>query len=141
MKHIPLPQPGIAALLLLMGAGPGLADPAQPAADHTPKSEFHLPPSADQGRDPFFPGSLRLWAGPLKDSRPAAAPMNLVLNGLSGSATHRFAMINGRTLAEGEESELSTSGSRIRVRCLKIEADSVTVLADGERRVLKFQHP
>ena len=50
-------------------------------------------------------------------------------------------MINGRTLAEGEESELNTSGSRIRVRCLKIETDSVTVLAAGERRVLKFQQP
>jgi len=152
MKNTALPW-FVCAALVAVGCGSACAagtakttpaPSAAPAETASQKSVFLMPKAATQGRDPFFPASSRLWAVTVKavpSSQPAAPAVALVLNGLSGSSEHRLAMINGRTLAEGEESEINIAGVRVQVRCLEIKTDSVVVQAAGERRVLSFPHP
>jgi hypothetical protein len=104
-----------------------------------PQSVFTLPAADVHCRDPFFPKSVRLAAGENHKPTPALSSMVLVLNGLSGPPDHRLAMINGRTLAEGEETEFITDAGRVRVRCVQIKGQTVIVLVAGERRELRFR--
>jgi hypothetical protein len=114
---------------------------AAPAAAAIPQSVFVIPTSREEGRDPFFPKSDRVLGGgePVKGNAPAAPVFTVVLNGLSGPEGHRLAMINGRTLAEGEDSDFATASGHTHVRCLAIHADSVLVEVAGERRELHFR--
>jgi hypothetical protein len=119
---------------------PGAGTRATPT-NAIPQSVFVVPTNTKDGRDPFFPNSDRLLAAgsttPKRTSTPETAL--LVLNGLSGTAGRKLAMINGRTLAEGEEAEVSTAGGRVRFRCLEIKTDSVIIEVSGERRELRLR--
>ena len=105
-----------------------------------PKSTFGIPAKPVDGHDPFFPVSDRLF-GLKSTPRPAASPVNtaIVFNGISGSKDRPFAMINGRTFAEGEEAPVNTSGGRVRVLLVAIKEDRAVVEVGGERRELTFQ--
>jgi len=106
-----------------------------PATNVIPPSVFVAPTNPAHGRDPFFPNHL--FGAGSEDPKHAAsshADVALVLNGLSGTLDHRLAMINGRTMAEGEESEVPTSVGRVKVRCVQIKADSGVIEIGGERR-------
>lgn len=120
--------------------------PAAPAAavstNVVAKSIFTIPANPKQGRDPFFPESQRFVATvPTTNAEPVSivSPSALVLQGISGGAERRLAIINGRTLAEGEETEVSVNGTRIRFRCLEIKADVVVVEIGTERRELRLR--
>jgi len=119
-------------------ANPPLAGTnAVAAAQPIPQSLFTIPTSKEEGRDPFFPKSDRLLAG--SDPGKPAAPtpvFTLVLNGLSGAEGHRLAMINGYTLASGEEGDVPTPAGRVRVRCVTIRNESALVEVAGEKREL-----
>jgi hypothetical protein len=105
-----------------------------------PQSVFTIPPTSKEGRDPFFPNSSRLPGGALPNKAASAhIEVALVLNGLSGTADHRLAMINGRTVAQGEEIEVPTASGRMRVRCIEIKGETVTVEVGGERRELRMR--
>ena len=108
-----------------------------------PQSVFTTPASLKDGRDPFFPNST-YWLNGVgavvyKPSTPSHTEVTLVLNGLSGTAGHRLAMINGHTMAEGEAAEVTTASGRIRVRCVEIKAESVVVEVGTERRELRLR--
>ena len=103
-----------------------------------PQSVFVVPKNPKEGRDPFFPNSTLLWGGGTKTPKQTPTP-ELVLNGLSGTGDHRLAIINNRTLAEGEETEVSSGGGRIRFRCVEIKTDSVIIEVGGERRELRLR--
>jgi hypothetical protein len=103
-----------------------------------PQSVFTIPRNPKEGRDPFYPNSDRLFNPPKPKSTSAGAEA-LVLNGLSGTARGRLAMINGKTLAEGEETEVATSEGRLRIRCLQIKTDSVVIESAGQRRELRLR--
>jgi hypothetical protein len=133
----------------LAASASGSAAPATRAAlgvvpplssNAVPKSVFVVPASEKDGRDPFYPQSDRLQHGSNKKS--AAAPktpsIELVYNGLSGTADRRLAIINGRTLAEGEETELVLPTGRVKIRCIEIKGETVIVEAFGERRELRL---
>jgi hypothetical protein len=111
-----------------------------PTEKPAPKSTFDIPAKPQDGRDPFFPASDRLYA--IK-STPKQAPSSnssaLVFNGKNGSPDHPLVMINGKTFAEGEEGPVNTSGVRVRLRCLEIKGDIVVIEVAGERRELHFQ--
>jgi hypothetical protein len=113
------------------------------ASNAIPQSVFTIPTSLQQGRDPFFPNSTYWLSGVgvvvPKQSTPSHTEVTLVLNGLSGTAGHRLAMINGHTMAEGEAAEVSTASGRIRVRCVEIKAESVVVEVGNERRELRLR--
>jgi hypothetical protein len=63
----------------------------------------------------------------------------LVLKGLSGAATDPLAMINGRTMARGEDAEIVTDCGRLLVHCVDITTNSAIVEVGGERRELRLR--
>jgi len=105
-----------------------------------PLSVFEIPRSPEEGRDPFFPASdrFRRVSSTNSTTTPKVPAIELVYNGLSGTADHRLAIINGRTLAEGEETELVLPTGRVKIRCIEIKGETVIVEAFGERRELRL---
>jgi hypothetical protein len=116
---------------------------SQPAATNSvieiPKSQFTIPTTVADGRDPFFPNSSRLAAKAVTGKAPAAPTVTLVLQGISGTEAKRFALISGRTMVVGEEADIAVDKSRVRVRCLDIREDSVVVDVDGKQQELKLR--
>ena len=121
--------------------------PAPPAYDfsvapESPKSVFGMPRTPQEGRDPFFPNSPRLFANstPKLATPTAVAPVaELVLKGISGPIHQRLAIINNRTFSAGETADVRTPNGMVRVRCLEIRDDSVVIQVSGERRELHLR--
>ncbi len=96
------------------------------------------------GRDPFFPNSARRGIPAAANTNTAIRtsvaprPSVLVLKGIMGPASRRVAFINDQELAEGDEAMFMLGGVETRVRCLRIQANSVEVAVGetGERKVL-----
>ena len=98
-----------------------------------PKSVFIIPSKPEEGRDPFFPNSLRPYEAAMAANRHSAAVGSLELKGISGDPLHRLVIINNHTFAEGDEQDVITIAGRIKVRCLEIKPGSAIVEADGQR--------
>lgn len=133
-------------MLLVSAVGAATNAPESPTGSGTnapaikiPKSDFILPTSTDQGRDPFFPLSSRLRSRPTSNETIKAAPVTLSLKGVSGTEGRRFALINDKTFAAGEEREIAVGNGRVRVHCLEIREDSVTVDVNGNRQELRLR--
>ena len=128
--HAKSPAPGLPA-----------ATNAAPAQLEIPKSVFIIPNSPQEGKDPFFPCSKRLFASAVvKTNLPPSAPAaELYLNGISGSPERRLAIVNNQTFAANEEGEVPTNRGRARIRCLEVKADSVVIQVGGEQRVLRLR--
>lgn len=105
-----------------------------------PISVFVIPTNAADGRDPFFPESMRFASGSTNTPAAVTLQVTFTLQGISGAAGNKLAIINGRTLAEGEETDLVVNGTRIRLRCVAIKNDSVTVEAGGNRQELRLRN-
>jgi hypothetical protein len=97
-------------------------------------------------KDPFHPKSIRRpglgVVEPIKsDTSASDLASMLVLKGLSGQASHRLAVINGRTLAVGEEDEITTPRGKVKIRCLEIRSASVVVAVglEGTKVELKLR--
>lgn len=58
-------------------------------------------------------------------------PDTLVLKGISGSGTHRFALINNATFEVMERGKVRLAQTNLMVRCLEIGRNSVTIQIDG----------
>jgi len=116
------------------------AGPVQP---EIPKSVFLIPATPQEGKDPFFPHSMRLFVSGVvvkTNVQPTAPPpVELRLNGISGTADRRLAIINNQTFETNEEGEVPTNPGRARIRCLEIKADSVVVQVGGEQRALHLR--
>jgi hypothetical protein len=65
--------------------------------------------------------------------------IDLKLNGISGTAEHRLAIINGRTFDQGEDAEVRSGAARLRVKVLEIKPDYVIVEAAGQRQILRLR--
>ena len=68
------------------------------------------------------------------EKKSSSESLVFVLNGLSGTEEDRLAIINGRTLAEGEQADIATPTGRVRVRCVQIKERSVIIDIGGDRR-------
>lgn len=116
---------------------------AAPVQAEIPKSVFLIPATPQEGKDPFFPRSMRLFASVVVKTnvQPLATPrsVELRLNGISGTADRRLAIINNQTFETNEEGEVPTNPGRARIRCLEIKADSVLVQVGAEQRVLRLR--
>jgi hypothetical protein len=111
-----------------------------PADIVIPTSEFIMPASVAEGRDPFFPVSTRSTPVVVNTNTSVKAPtVSLTLQGISGTLERRFALINGRTFEVGEEAEVSAGKSRVHVHCLEIKEDSVTIEVEGKPQELKLR--
>ncbi len=127
------------------------AKPAKAATNAAPvqvepaKSVFIMPANPQEGKDPFFPKSTRLFntvvvaTTTTSTNHPVVVPVDLQLKGISGVAEHRLAIIGTRTFEVGEERILGTSSGRIRVRCLDITTDSVLIQVGDEQRILHLR--
>jgi hypothetical protein len=100
------------------------------------KSVFVQPTNPNEGRDPFFPNSMR----PYQDFVPkhAVDTSALVIRGFSEIAGHHYVIINNHTFGEGDEGDVLTQGGRVHVRCLSVGTDTVLVETDGSRHLLRF---
>ena len=127
-------------LACMLGTTPGLFGAPQKAATPTvvtntapntvegvPQSEF----DERAGKDPFFPnralGPVVKVPTPKTGEKTVDASRFLQLTGLSGAVNRRLAIINNQTLEVGEEREVTTSGGKIKIRCVEIRADSVLI--------------
>ena len=105
-----------------------------------PLSVFVMPTVQKEGRDPFFPNSMRPYASarPKTTNAPPVPDFTLILNGITPG---KLVMINGRSFSEGEEGEVNISGGKKRLRCIKIKEDSAVMelVPEGERRELRLR--
>jgi len=128
-------------------AGPAAPKDAKTTAPEPPvtQSVFVIPSKAQEGKDPFFPRSTRPYGAvaPPKNSQPTVVAAELVLRGISGTAERPLAIINNYTFTAGEEREVTTGNTRLRIRCLEINmsAGAVLVQIGSERRELRLLKP
>jgi hypothetical protein len=125
-------------------AGPvSVATNAPPPLPQISQSVFIIPTTPQEGKDPFFPRSMRLFTDVVvrTNSQPVAAAITveLKLNGISGIEGRRLAIINNHSFAIDEEGEVTSNAGRVRIICKDIKADSVRVLVSGEERVLRLR--
>ena len=121
------------------------ADSKQASASQEPvipTSVFVLPANPKEGKDPFFPTSMRIFASqqPVVPKGQKAPVIEIPLT-LTGIIPLKLAMVNGRTFEQGEEGEVVANGVRKKIRCLKVKTESaiVELLPEGERRELKLR--
>jgi hypothetical protein len=121
----------VAAVVQLptLNAAPPAAT-AAPAKPELKQSVFIMPVNPKEGRDPFFPNSIRVYRDtPVKNQDGGIAVGSLKVNGMSGSGTSLIVTINNHNFAVGEEAEITTSQGRVRLRCIAInpQTRSVTI--------------
>jgi hypothetical protein len=119
---------------------PVVAAPGVPVATDSivPRSIFNFPTNPKEGRDPFFPSSLRPYVSAVV--KPAGGDVtSLRLAGISGTPGHRLVIINNHTFGAGDDGEVITSQGRMHVHCVEVSAKSVVLDADGQRIELHLE--
>lgn len=110
---------------------------ATPAKPVWARSVFQMPASARDGRDPFFPDSLRPYEeSATVTNRPAATI--LTVKGRSSEHGHVMLIINNHTFAVGDEGDVLTGGKPAHLRLVEITADTAVVEVNGSRRELRI---
>jgi hypothetical protein len=102
------------------------------------RSTFNFPNNSNEGRDPFFPASMRPYENAIAAAPQKADVSSLVLRGFSGPPEHRFVIINNHTFGVGDEEDVITSQGRIHIHCLDIKGNTVIIEVDGERHELSY---
>jgi hypothetical protein len=127
----------VSALAFLPGlrGAPAKSDKAAPAVSAVlleptfPKAVFDV--TVKGIKDPFFPHSLR-QAVVIPITGPAISPGVFVLKGFSGPLNQRLAIINNRTVAAGEDAEVTTVAGKIKIQCLAIKENSVLIRVEKQ---------
>jgi hypothetical protein len=125
---------------ILLGALAGLtaAGAAAPPAAAMPTNPPVIPKAVfatdlPAGRDPFYPNTSRfkrVEPQAPKSVERAVSPLDqLVLKGVSISDRRRLALVNNRTLAEGEKGEIKLSSGTLVIVCLEVTETSALVQA------------
>jgi len=121
----------LSALLALANTQPTNAPPAGEAP--LPKSVFVDDPRL--GKDPFFPKSTRRVSNhqtpDLSNVSQDPVDGTITLQGLSFVGGRKLALINKRTLAEGEEMDVRTKNGMARLKCVEIRERSVVISIRG----------
>jgi len=112
------------------------SNPATP--EPAPRSIFGIPTNPQEGRDPFYPNSTRPYENAPASKKSMGDVTSLILKGISGPPDHRLAIINNRTLAVGDEQDLTTPQGRIHIRCVEIKDNSVVIESGGMYHELKY---
>jgi hypothetical protein len=71
------------------------------------------------------------WHAPVARAIPEGDP-RLKLGGITFGGNRSLALINGKTLAEGESASVSVKPGTLTIKCLKIEKESVLITVEGE---------
>jgi len=133
-------------LLTLTIVGSSLPLAAKDAAAPAPTklSVFEIPTNVKDGRDPFFPESPRLFEAAIKAAATTTVSnkvevTDLKVPGISGTPGHLLAIINNHTFAVGDQGEVLTASGRLRLRCIDIQHDAVTVEVNGRIHRIKVE--
>ena len=127
----------LAAAVLPAAAGDTNEPPAVPTP--TLRSIFTQPTSPKDGRDPFFPSSMRMFASAVVPASKTKDLSSLMIRGKSGMPNHPLVIINDVTFAEGDDRDVITPDGRIHIHCLQIIGDLVVIEANGQLHQLRFQ--
>ena len=102
-----------------------------------------MPNTREDGKDPFYPKSNYPYGHPQIVATTTPTPViqhaELKLQGFSGPPEKPLAIINGKTLALGEEAEVNTPSGKVPVRVLQFRPDGVLIQTPSERRELKLR--
>jgi len=101
-----------------------------------PQSVFVVPQSKEEGRDPFFPTSIRTDRKVFVTNTNKAPVVELICNGRSGTPERPLVIINNTTFAVGDTNTVATRGGRVQVICRAIREDSVEIEINGERKAV-----
>jgi len=71
------------------------------------------------------------WQSPIIRSIPDG-DARLILNGITFGGKTPLAVINGKTLSNGETAKITIKPSTLSIKCLNIEKDAVTIAVEGE---------
>jgi hypothetical protein len=124
----------VVAALPALGGDP--VKPAPAVKIPPPKSVFVMPASPRDGRDPFFPESLRPYEDAPATKREVDSTV-FVIKGISNERGHLMAIINNHTFAAGDQGDVLTTSGRVHLRVISIAPDSVVIEANGTRRLIK----
>ena len=126
-----------AGLVLVPGAraaSPAAADKTNGPAGGTNSGPVELPvPLAifdltnTVVKDPFFPNTLRHPVHATNNATAAFSISSIVLKGLAGTTSEPLALINNKTLAVGEDAEITTAAGKVRIRVVEIKKSSVLI--------------
>lgn len=123
--------------VMLAGGIAGVA--AAPTGTNAPiLSVFTQPEAPSEGRDPFFPNSMRPYEELVTKHQHPVELTSLQIKGFSEIAGQRYVIINNHTFAAGDEGDVITPDGRIHIRCLSVGQDSVLVESGGMQHLLKF---
>jgi hypothetical protein len=130
-------------LSAMFAAGlPAMAAPVEQTikTNLVPRSVFNQPANPTEGRDPFFPYSIRPYQAAVVPSSHASGVdvSTLVMQGFSGSLNHQLVIINNVTFGVGDDAEVSTSQGRVRIHCLEISGNTALIEANGQRHELRY---
>jgi len=131
--------------LVLAPVGRGFADAPKPAPAKAPvvvippHSTFIQPASQHEGRDPFYPESMRVF-----DSAPASTQphveivTSLAVKGVSVVNGHTFVILNNHTFGVGDEGDVISGSTHVHVHCLEIRPGTVVVEINGARHEIHY---
>lgn len=122
--------------LFAAGAWPAAAAPAD--TNVPVQSFFTLPSSPSEGRDPFYPNSMRPYEDALSKVKRPADLTSLEIKGFSNIGNQRYVIINNHTFGAGDEGDVITPQGRIHIKCLNVGTDTVMVESAGAQHLLKF---
>jgi hypothetical protein len=133
----------LAAALLpmaMVGLSPLKAAPSVLSTDtNAPQSVFVMADSPKEGRDPFFPSSMRPYRDrPTPDGSSELS--DLKIEGITRARGHVFVIINNETFGVGDENDVKTPTGKIHVRCVQINDNNVVVEAGGQLRTLTLSN-
>jgi hypothetical protein len=124
---------------LLLVSGAFLAAGAPVDTNAPAVSVFTMPTSQSEGRDPFFPESMRPYEEYRSQTKHPVELTSLKIKGFSEIDGRRYVIINNHTFGAGDVGDVITPDGRIHIRCLQVGDDSVLVESAGTQHLLKFQ--
>ena len=131
---LPIVAPGDTAKTVPAPAKPAVVKP-MPV-----RSIFVMPTNSREGRDPFYPESLRPYEALAAAATGGVVESgSLICKGVLGTPGHFVAIINNHAFAVGDEGEVKTKGSQIRIRCVEIRNNLVVIEINGQRRELMIE--
>ena len=128
----------ICSAAAVLPAAAGGSDEKRAAPAETPRSIFEQPNSPKEGRDPFFPNSMRYFASMVVPTAKSKDLSSLVIRGKSGTPDHPLVIINDITFAEGDDRDVITHDGKIHIHCFQIVGDLVVIEANGQHHELRY---
>jgi hypothetical protein len=128
----------VAGAVMPVMAAPPVAAPVAPM-EQVPRSIFNIPASSKEGRDPFFPASLRPYQSVVvPGSHPTTDLSSLVIQGVLGAPPHQLVIINNVTFGVGDDAEVRTPQGRIQIHCVQISGNTAVIEANGQEHTLHY---